>query len=232
MKIYKKVGSLGIVFLVAILTLSACGGAEQTTDEQNETKATTQESTEQSEESVSEQKTLATEAEAENTQETKTEAGTNNVLTKEKFDKIEIGMTYDEVVAIIGAEGTVMSESGEKGSEFHTIIYEFETDGFMSAATMMFQGGKLINKAQAGLDQNTEVEITLNEYNQLETGMSSQEVFNIIGGEGEITSETGEKGTDYHTVMYTYKGKGSLGANAILMFQGEKLQSKSQFGLE
>ncbi|WP_248561246.1 hypothetical protein [Niallia sp. NCCP-28] len=51
------------------------------------------------------------------------------VLTQEKFEQIKDGMSYEEVVSIVGAEGTVMSETGEKGTEFHTVMYDFETDG-------------------------------------------------------------------------------------------------------
>ena len=37
---------------------------------------------------------------------------TEGYATKEKFDQIELGMTYDEVVDIVGSEGTLMSEAG------------------------------------------------------------------------------------------------------------------------
>ena len=220
MKSLWKIGSVGVISIILIFALAACGGDDvQSTNEQSESQSETQGSTDQ----ASEEKAVNEEESDENE---------SALLTKEKYDKIKTGMTYEEVVEIIGSKGTVMSESGDAGSDTHTVLYEFDTDGFMSAATMMFQGGKLMSKAQAGLENNTDVEITLDEYNQLVTGMSSDEVFNIIGGEGEKTSETGEEGSDYYTVMYTYQGKGSLGANAVLMFQGDKLQSKSQFGLE
>ncbi|MCL6574029.1 MAG: hypothetical protein K6T88_20480 [Bacillus sp. (in: Bacteria)] len=62
--------------------------------------------------------------------------------------------------------------------------------------------------------------------------MTYEEVQKIIGGEGEVTSESGEKGTDMHTIMITYTGEDGLGSNANFMFQGNKLQNKAQFGLE
>ena len=149
---------------------------------------------------------------------------TDGLLTEEKFAQIQNGMTYEEVVDIIGSEGTVVSESGTKGDPYHTVIYEFKTDGWLAAANMTFQGGKLLNKSQAGLS-NSEIEITLEQFNQLETGMTKEQVFDILGGEGVITSDSGD------TVMYSYNGT-SLGANASLMFQDGKLVSKSQLGLE
>ncbi len=62
--------------------------------------------------------------------------------------------------------------------------------------------------------------------------MTYEEVAANIGGEGNLLSESGEKGTDFYTVMYDYKGEGDFGANANFMFQGGKLQNKAQFGLK
>jgi hypothetical protein len=70
------------------------------------------------------------------------------------------------------------------------------------------------------------------EFDQLKTGMTYKEAVDIIGGEGTVTAETGEEGTDLHTVAYSFEGSGSLGANAQLMFQGDKLDTKAQFGLK
>lgn len=145
-------------------------------------------------------------------------------LTEEKFKKIKDGMTYEEVVKIVGAEGNIMSETGSAGEPHHTVMYEFETDGVMSSSTMMFQGGKLINKAQFGVE-TSDIEITLEQFNKLANGMTKEQVFDILGGEGAVLSESGD------IVMYTYNGK-SLGANASLMFQGGKLMNKTQLGLE
>lgn len=153
------------------------------------------------------------------------------VLTEEKFAQIKDGMSYEEVVGIVGADGTVLSETGEAGSEFHTVMYEFKTDGFMSSSTMMFQGGKLINKAQFGLGGGSDVEISIDQFNQIQNGMTLEEVIEVVGGEGEIISESGEKGTDLHTVVYSYNGD-NLASNVTLMFQGNKLMNKSQFGLD
>ncbi|PLR79539.1 hypothetical protein CVD25_21820 [Bacillus canaveralius] len=155
------------------------------------------------------------------------------VLDEAKFNQIQNGMTYEEVVGIIGGEGQVISESGEAGTEFHTVMYEWEADGGLGAnANFMFQGGKLVNKAQMGVVERSDVTVTLDEFNEVQNGMSYEEVVSIIGGEGTILSESGEKGSDLYTVMYEYKGESGLGANANFMFQGNKLQNKAQFGLE
>lgn len=75
-------------------------------------------------------------------------------ITLEEFNQIKTGMTYDEVVKIIGGEGTVLSESNIGNSEqYHTIIYKWEGKGTIGAnANITIQGGKVISKAQAGLN--------------------------------------------------------------------------------
>lgn len=73
-------------------------------------------------------------------------------LTKEKFERIQNGMTYEQVQEIIGTDGELMSEGGEKGTEFYTVMYMWKSVGSPGAnANFMFQGGKLNNKAQFGL---------------------------------------------------------------------------------
>ena len=73
-------------------------------------------------------------------------------ITKAEFDQIQNGMTYEQVVQIIGSEGELMSESGDKGTQFYTVMYTWEGEsGFGANANAMFQGGKMVNKAQFGL---------------------------------------------------------------------------------
>jgi predicted Zn-dependent peptidase len=73
--------------------------------------------------------------------------------------------------------------------------------------------------------------ISMEEFEEIQNGMTVEEVVKIIGGEGEIMSEVGEKGTSLYTVMYKYDGESGLGSNANVTFQGGKLQMKAQFGL-
>lgn len=75
--------------------------------------------------------------------------------------------------------------------------------------------------------------ITLEEFNSIETGMTYEQVVEIIGGEGTVLSEADVVGdAQYKTTMYSWKGKGNLGANANITFQAGKVVSKAQFGLE
>lgn len=85
------------------------------------------------------------------------------------------------------------------------------------------------NKTRAGASKTT---ISKNEFDRIENGMTYDQVKGIIGSDGEVMSEGGDKGTEYYTIMYMWKGEGSPGANANFMFQGGKLNNKAQFGLK
>lgn len=77
--------------------------------------------------------------------------------------------------------------------------------------------------------------ITKAEFEKVQNGMTTKEVFGIIGGKGEVMSEVGEKGSETYTVIYMYKGKGAAGvagANANFTFQDDKLMAKAQVGLK
>ena len=69
-----------------------------------------------------------------------------------EFNKITTGMTYRQVVEIVGVEGELMSEVDIGYSEYATRIYCWEGNGTAgSNANVTFQGGKVISKAQIGL---------------------------------------------------------------------------------
>lgn len=73
-------------------------------------------------------------------------------MSKAEFDQIQIGMTYEEAIAIIGGPGELMSETGTKGDQYYTAMYSFEGDGgFGANAILTSQGGKMMNKTQMGL---------------------------------------------------------------------------------
>jgi hypothetical protein len=72
-------------------------------------------------------------------------------ITLDEFNKIQTGMTYDKVVSIIGGYGVVISESDIGDTE--TIMYQWDGEGSLGAnSNAMFQDGKLISKAQFGLE--------------------------------------------------------------------------------
>jgi len=70
------------------------------------------------------------------------------VVTMAEFDRIENGMSYPEVIGIIGASGQQMSSSDVAG--ISTVMYSWANSNG-SNMNAMFQNGKLISKAQFGL---------------------------------------------------------------------------------
>lgn len=73
------------------------------------------------------------------------------------------------------------------------------------------------------------VSMTLDEFDRIAAGMSYQRVVAIVGGPGEVLSESDVAGL--HTIMYKWDGEGDTGANASVMFQDDAEINKAQFGL-
>ena len=71
-------------------------------------------------------------------------------ITMEEYKKIENGMTYEEVVEIVGSEGELSANSSVSG--YTTSIYTWYGNGVAgSNANVTFQNGKATGKAQVGL---------------------------------------------------------------------------------
>ena len=102
MKKFFKFGCLGLIALIVLIVIIAVAGGGDSTEEASKEPQTN--------EANNESQTN----EASNTGSTeKIDSDTKDgVLTKEKFEQIKDGMTYEEVVVIVGAEGTVISETG------------------------------------------------------------------------------------------------------------------------
>jgi len=77
--------------------------------------------------------------------------GSEGTVTLAEFKKIQTGMTYAEVVKIIGGEGTEMSRVDISGVA-STVMYGWDGAGSFGAnMNATFQGGQLTTKAQFGL---------------------------------------------------------------------------------
>jgi hypothetical protein len=71
----------------------------------------------------------------------------NKSISLAEFNKIKMGISYSQLKKITGGPGTVLSESDG------VIMYSYVGEGSLGAnANFMFQDGKLINKAQLGLE--------------------------------------------------------------------------------
>jgi hypothetical protein len=77
-------------------------------------------------------------------------------------------------------------------------------------------------------EEKNKPRLTLETFNKIKTGQSLQDVESTVG-KGELTSENEIAG--YKSQSFTLKGE-TFASNAILIFQDDKLISKSQFGLK
>ena len=69
-------------------------------------------------------------------------------LTMDGYNRVKNGMTFDQVVAIVGKPSQELSRNEMAGTE--TVMYQW--DGSIGAnMNAMFQNGKLVQKAQFGL---------------------------------------------------------------------------------
>jgi Domain of Unknown Function with PDB structure (DUF3862) len=70
-------------------------------------------------------------------------------VTMEKDSRVEPGMTYDQVVKILGPPDQELSRSDMAGMT--TVMYMWNGTSVGGNMNAMFQNGKLVNKAQFGL---------------------------------------------------------------------------------
>jgi len=71
-------------------------------------------------------------------------------VTMANFSKLRSGMSYSQVVSILGSQGTEMSSSDIAG--YSTVMYSWDGEGgFGANMNATFQNGELVSKAQFGL---------------------------------------------------------------------------------
>lgn len=69
-------------------------------------------------------------------------------ITMAKYNQIKTGMSYRQVVGILGKEGTEVTSNKVMG--ITTVMYQWDA-GFMANMNATFQNDKLMSKAQLGL---------------------------------------------------------------------------------
>lgn len=70
-------------------------------------------------------------------------------LTLENYNKIKNGMTYDEVIDIMGSEGSETMSSGSGAYEVKSYLWESDKIKFIA---VVFMGGKVTSKVQSNLE--------------------------------------------------------------------------------
>lgn len=82
---------------------------------------------------------------------------TKNIVTLKKYNEIQIGMTYDEIVEIVGIEGELFAEVGEIGPDTSTATISYSGDkvngNSESSCEFIFEikNQQLLEKNQTGL---------------------------------------------------------------------------------
>lgn len=86
-----------------------------------------------------------------------------------------------------------------------------------------------IQRSVSGVSNESEY-ITKDEYNQIKTGMSYDEVKQIVGSEGSLSSTVSMNGITVE--IYTWYGNGPAGSNANVTFTNNAVTGKAQVGLK
>ncbi len=211
---------MNVLLVSSILALSvgvlpACGGS-------SESGAGSSAGSSSAAEAGSNEQTQAEAAPAEDQQ----PAQPDDAADVEKYLSIQMGSSYQDVAAIMGSEGEVTSQSSVADST--TTIYSWDVKGFGSM-NVTVQDDVVVGKAEIGLGGGDDVKVTYDQYQQVATGMSYDEVCAVFGGKGELVSQSSLLGiTDD---IYMWSGT-DLGANCTISFQDGAVSSMSQFGLE
>lgn len=88
---------------------------------------------------------------------------------------------------------------------------------------------KGVQKSVSGVSDESQY-ITADEFNQIETGMSYEDVTKIIGSDGTLNSSVSANG--YTVEIYTWYGNGTAGSNANVTFTNGSVSGKAQIGLK
>lgn len=106
------------------------------------------------------------------------------------------------------------------------IVFVIITGGGIATAINFNTG---IQKSVSGVSDDSEY-ITKDEFNQIETGMTYDEVKEIIGSDGSLTSSVSMNNTTVE--IYTWYGNGTAGSNANVTFTDNSVTGKAQAGLK
>lgn len=98
---------------------------------------------------------------------------------------------------------------------------------FIVAGTKTVSDG--IQREISGVSSDSEY-ITMDAYNKIDTGMSYEEVKEIVGSAGTVTSQVESNGIKI--VIITWYGNGIAGSNANVTFTNNEVTGKAQVGLQ
>lgn len=148
-----------------------------------------------------------------------------NGISGDEYNMIQLGMPYVMVRNIIGEDGTMVSQHTSAGKK--QILYVWK-NGFDNAAYVYINDDKVVGKSQRGIVYST-VPVTLTQYYIIRTGMTYDEVRQIMTGEGAIASMNnffGHLNVDYEWVGTDGK------SSCTITFQDGVVTGMKQTGLK
>jgi len=149
-------------------------------------------------------------------------------LSMEIFNKINLGMSYDDVKGIVGSDGDNTASS--KSGSYESKTYQWKGERF-ARISARFRNGKLVYKYQGGITSAKDGTADINQakFNKINTGMSYEEVKKELGSEGEMTSASQSFGNSINT---SYVWRGPKFASIRASFKDNKMTNKNQSGLK
>lgn len=152
----------------------------------------------------------------------------NTPITYEQFNQIPLDISYDEVIALLGDEGIIVSENGD----YQAITYNWNENNQDSSIDLSFVTNKVVEKSQRNLLKNQQQQkVTLAQFNQIQNGMSLDEVLSIFQTEGVLKSMKKLDNEKSISVQYLWDGEPEF-SNILLSFDDNILVTKVQSNLD
>ena len=158
---------------------------------------------------------------------TTSDSGGKANLSMDSFNKVKLGMTYDEVKGIMGSDGNETSSS--KVGNNTSKSFKWEGDKF-ARVSVRFRNDKLVSRSQSGLTPRKDgsADIDQAKFNKVNTGMTYAQVKEVLGSDGDLVSESDLFNSK--TTSYAWRGKGY--SNIRATFRNDKLTNKYQSALK
>jgi len=153
------------------------------------------------------------------------------ILNLENYQKLQEELSYEETVKILGTKGR--KESIRENPNSYSVTYMFAERGFKGIEiTVSFLNGGLSHKTFfTVVPTKSAVTITAEQFDEVKSGMSYEDIKSILGGEGTLISDFGFPDSNYHSQTYKYNGQ-AIHSEAEFTFNDGEMKSKSQHQLE
>lgn len=140
---------------------------------------------------------------------------------------------WADKIAEYEAVGAELSSAAEADGVKNTVLYVISDQDAKTIFVTITNGKCSFNLFDlVEIKPDNPPTISKAEYDKISTGMTYQEVVDIIGSPGEVFVQADNPLSDFKTTIYMWEGEGALGANANITFMDGEVDTKAQFGLE